>query len=56
MTARAARFKEIDITRAFRAAEKAGQRNVRVEIEPDGRLVIITGAAAMQPARKNSFD
>jgi hypothetical protein len=56
MGARAARFKEIDVTRAIKAAGKAGARDVRVEIEPDGRLVIITGAAALLPARKNSFD
>lgn len=56
MSARAARFKEIDLTRAFKAVAKAGIRDVRVEIDPDGRLVIITGSAAKLPAQKNSFD
>ncbi len=56
MSARAARFKEIDVTRAFKAAAKAGVRDVRVEIETDGRLVIIAGSAAKMPAQKNSFD
>lgn len=56
MSARAARFKEIDITRAIKAVGKAGIRDVRVEIETDGRMVIITGDAAKLPARKNSFD
>lgn len=56
MTARAARFKEADLTRAFKAVGKAGIKDVRVEIDPDGRLVIITGAAAKLPAQRNSFD
>ena len=56
MSARAARFKEIDVVRVLKAANKAGIRDVRVEIENDGRLVVIAGAAALQPARKNTFD
>jgi len=34
------RWKESEVTRVFRAAEKAGKQ-VRVEIKPDGTLVAI---------------
>jgi hypothetical protein len=56
MSARAARFKEIDVTRAVKAVNKAGVYNMRVEIDPDGRLVIMIGDAAKLPAQRNSFD
>jgi hypothetical protein len=35
-------FRQSDITKAIRAARKAGVENVRVEITKDGKLVIIT--------------
>jgi hypothetical protein len=35
-------FRQSDITKAIRAARKAGVDNVRVEITKDGKLVIIT--------------
>ena len=38
-------FRQSDITRAIRAARKAGVENVRVEIAKDGRIVIVTGGA-----------
>ena len=40
-----ATFRQSDITRAIRAARKAGVENVRVEIAKDGRIVIVTGGA-----------
>jgi hypothetical protein len=43
-------FRQSDITKAIRAARKAGVENVRVEITKDGKLVIITGTAA-EPAQ-----
>lgn len=51
----ASRFRETDVTRAIRAARKAGVDTVRIEIDRDGRMVIITGPAATQQA-VNSFD
>jgi hypothetical protein len=40
-----ATFRQSDITKAIRAARKAGVENVRVEIAKDGRIVIVTGGA-----------
>jgi hypothetical protein len=45
MTRAPATFRQSDITRAIRAARKAGVENVRVEIAKDGRIVIVTGGA-----------
>jgi hypothetical protein len=42
MTRAPATFRQSDITKAIRAARKAGVENVRVEITKDGKLVIIT--------------
>jgi len=42
-------FRQFDITKAIRAARKAGVENVRVEITKDGKLVIIT-APEPEPA------
>ena len=44
MTRAPATFRQSDITRAIRAARKAGVENVRV-IAKDGRIVIVTGGA-----------
>lgn len=40
--ARAA-FRESDVSRAFRGAKKAGVEVARVEISPDGRIIVIPG-------------
>ena len=40
-----ATFRQSDITKAIRAARKAGVENVRVEMAKDGRIVIVTGRA-----------
>lgn len=39
-------FKQCDVTRAVKAVAKAGVPVARVEIAPDGRIVIVTGTAA----------
>jgi hypothetical protein len=55
MTA-AARFKQEDITRAVRGVEKAGIRVGRVEIDRDGRIVILSESAAPPAAAPNPWD
>lgn len=42
----ACKFKQCDLTRAVKAVAKAGVAVARVEIAPDGRIVIATGTAA----------
>jgi hypothetical protein len=44
MTRRPCTFKQQDITRAVRAVVAAGQHIKRVEIDKEGRIVILTGA------------
>ena len=34
-------FKEVDLTRALRAAKKAGAEVVRAEVARDGRIVLV---------------
>ena len=53
MTRAPSTFRQSDITRAIRAARKAGVENVRV-IAKDGRIVIVTGRA--QPAVQDDLD
>jgi hypothetical protein len=45
----ACKFKQCDVTRAVRALVKAGVPVGRVEITPDGRIVIATGADSNAP-------
>jgi hypothetical protein len=35
-------FRQQDVTRAFRAAQAAGVKVARVEIDRDGKIVIVT--------------
>ena len=49
-------FQQRDITRALRGAKAAGCDNVRIEIKPDGTMVIMTGTMAEAAPRRNSFD
>jgi hypothetical protein len=51
MSNRPAAFRQIDLTRALRAAKAAGIDIARIEIDPDGRIVII---AAGGPATANA--
>jgi hypothetical protein len=39
-------WREADLTRAIRAAEKAGLQSYRVEVAPDGTISIVVGIAA----------
>ena len=54
MTRAPATFRQSDITKAIRAARKAGVENVRVEIAKDGGIVIVTGGA--EPAVQDDLD
>ena len=51
----AARFKQADLTRAYRGAAAAGIRVSKVEIDPNGRIVILTDSASPQPVA-NEWD
>ena len=51
----AARFKEADITRAMKGAIKAGMRIGRVEIDPNGKIVILSESVA-PPVDPNPWD
>ena len=55
MPRRRSPFRQVDIERAIKAAKAAGASDVRVELEPSGKLVLVTGAAARAP-NGNSFD
>ena len=56
MTRAPATFRQSDITKAIRAARKAGVENVRVEIAKDGRIVIVTAADSEPKAEANEWD
>lgn len=53
MTRRSA-LRQADMTRALKAAKAAGCEVARIEIEPDGKIVILTGKAeaALSPLRR----
>jgi hypothetical protein len=53
---RAAHWHEADLKRAHVATAKAGVRNYRVVIDPNGTISIIVGQAAKAPAQGNSCD
>jgi hypothetical protein len=55
MTARAARFRQSDITRAAAGMMKAGVREYRIEIDPNGKMVIVASPTAAL-AGGNSWD
>lgn len=41
-----ARIRQSDLTRALKAAAAAGLGDVRVEVEPNGKIVIMSGRLA----------
>ena len=51
----AARFKQIDVSRAVRGVEAAGIRVGSVQIDPNGRIVILS-AASVPLQGANSWD
>ena len=57
MARRALKFRQSEVSRAIKAAQEAGLNVGRLEIEPDGKIVIITGAALHSPDEdKNEWD
>lgn len=50
-----ARFTQADLTRAFRAAEAAGVV-ARIEIEPNGKIVIVPMKAPANDSAPNPWD
>jgi hypothetical protein len=44
----ACKFKQCDVTRAVKAVAKAGVPITRIEISPDGKIVIATGTDTAQ--------
>lgn len=55
MPRRRSPFLQVDIERALKGAKAAGATDVRIELEPTGKLVLVTGAAARLQTG-NSFD
>jgi hypothetical protein len=51
----ACKFKQCDVTRAVKAVARAGMEVSRVEIAPDGKIVISTGIGAARVA-ENEWD
>ena len=51
---RSSLFRQRDITAAIKAAKAAGEQVARVEVDRDGKIVIITAREVMQPA--NALD
>ena len=50
MARRPCLFKERDVARATRAVMAAGLNVARVEIEKDGRIIVVPGKANKQPS------
>jgi hypothetical protein len=46
----ASTFRQTDLTRAVRAVEAAGMKVTRVEIDPDGRIILQSGGAPAVPS------
>ena len=49
-------FRQGDVTRAIRAVTAAGQAVARVEVDPDGKIVIVTTGGELERREDNSWD
>ena len=47
-------FREVDLTRALRAARKAGAHVGRAEITRDGKIVLVLNKDGQAPSRSES--
>jgi hypothetical protein len=48
-------FKETDLRRAIQASRKAGLSIARVEIDRDGKIVVVTGNNSEQSEQSNKI-
>jgi hypothetical protein len=46
-------FKQTDITKAIKAAVKAGVKDWRVEIDRDGKIIVVAAEPAKTPDDQN---
>jgi hypothetical protein len=49
-------FRQGDVTRAVRAVVAAGQAVARVEIDPNGKIVVVTVGVPDERKEENSWD
>ena len=56
MSPRPAKFRQVDVTRALRAAKASGLTISRVEIDAEGKIVIVSGVAHMATAAVENAD
>jgi hypothetical protein len=49
-------FRQADVTRAVRAVTAAGQVVARVELDPNGKIVIVTADGEAERREENSWD
>jgi hypothetical protein len=49
-------FREVDLTRALRAARKAGAHVARAEIARDGKIVLVLNNDGQAPSRSESSE
>jgi hypothetical protein len=49
-------FKQGDVTKAAKGAAKAGLNVRRIEIDRDGKIVVITGQPDQSPHELNEWD
>lgn len=49
-------FRQRDLTAAIRAVEKAGKNVLRVEIEPGGKVVLVTSSNETLTTAPNEWD
>jgi hypothetical protein len=50
------KWRETEVTRAVKAAEKANQRVARVEIDQTGKIILILGDAGETAPINNEWD
>lgn len=56
MTARSASFKQADVTRAAKGAIKAGLPVARMEIDREGKIIIVFGEGSTDEREYNPWD
>lgn len=56
MSPRRAAFTKADLSRAVKGVKAAGVNVARVEIGPDGKIVVVAGAAEKPVGTENEWD